>query len=182
MCTFFHVCFFICSSSKWLTGRPRAICGQRYPLPCFAWLWIGMRGSKEVALIGMKSCRTQGDFCLFVVCLSIHQSPPGPLRPEISPLRPEISPPVFYRTSFPSEPLPCFPHSDSQPCKAGQWVSLTTYCPWATCCMVSVSTLVLNEPYQIWWATQLSLFYQLCFMSLVLSTLPLWFGLQKILN
>ena len=92
MCTFFHVCFFICSSSKWLTGRPRAICGQRYPLPCFAWLWIGMRGSKEVALIGMKSCRTQGDFCLFVVCLSIHQSPPGPLRPEICPLRPEICP------------------------------------------------------------------------------------------
>ena len=90
MCTFFHVCFFICSSLKWLTGRPRAICGQRYPLPCFAWLWIGMRGSKEVALIGMKSCRTQGDVCLFVVCLSIHQSPPGPLRPEICHLMPEI--------------------------------------------------------------------------------------------
>ena len=76
MCTFFHVCFFICSSLKWLTGRPRAICGQRYPLPCFAWLWIGMRGSKEVALIGMKSCRTQGDF---VCCLSVHPSvPPRP--------------------------------------------------------------------------------------------------------
>ena len=68
MCTSFHVCFFICSSLKWLTGRPRAICGQRYPLPCFAWLWIGMRGSKEAALKGMKSCRTQGDFSLFVVC------------------------------------------------------------------------------------------------------------------
>ena len=79
MCTFFHVCFFICSSLKWLTGRPRAICGQRYLLPCFAWLWIGIRESKEVALKGMKSCRTQGDFCLFVVCLSIHQSP---LRPS----------------------------------------------------------------------------------------------------
>merc|ERR1711911_316231 len=24
-------------------------------------------------------------------------------------------------------------HSDLQPCKAGQRVSLTTYCPWATC-------------------------------------------------
>ena len=45
-----------------MTGRPRAICGQRYPLPCFAWLKIGMRGSRAAALKGMKSCRTQGDF------------------------------------------------------------------------------------------------------------------------
>ena len=38
---------------------------------------------------GMKSCRTQRNFCL-LVCLSICLSPPGPLRPEISPFRPEI--------------------------------------------------------------------------------------------
>ena len=31
---------------KGMTGRPRAICGQRYPLPCFEWLWIGVRGSR----------------------------------------------------------------------------------------------------------------------------------------
>ena len=45
-----------------LTGRPRAICGQWYPLPCFAWLWIGVRGSRAAAPKGTKSCRTQGDF------------------------------------------------------------------------------------------------------------------------
>ena len=28
-------------------------------------------------------------------------------------------------------------HSDLQPCKAGQRVSLTTYCPWATCFFLS---------------------------------------------
>ena len=74
------------------TGRPRAICGQRYPLPCFERLWIGVRGSRAAAPKGTKSCRTQGDFCL-----SVHSSvrpsvPPGPLRPEICPLRPEIYP------------------------------------------------------------------------------------------
>ena len=44
------------------TGRPRAICGQRYPLPCFEWLWIRVRGSRAAAPKGTKSCRTQGDF------------------------------------------------------------------------------------------------------------------------
>ena len=28
---------------------------------------------------------------------------------------------------------PATPHTNSQSCKAGQRVSLTTYCPWATC-------------------------------------------------
>ena len=28
------------------TGRPRAICGQRSPLTCFAWLWIRVWGSR----------------------------------------------------------------------------------------------------------------------------------------
>ena len=28
---------------------------------------------------------------------------------------------------------PASPNSYSQSCKAGQWVSVTTYCPWATC-------------------------------------------------
>ena len=44
---------------------------------------------------GMKSCRTQGDFCSFVcpfVCSFVRASPPGPLRPEICPLRPKICP------------------------------------------------------------------------------------------
>ena len=27
------------------TGRPKTICGQQYPLPWFAWSWIGVRGS-----------------------------------------------------------------------------------------------------------------------------------------
>ena len=43
------------------TGRPRAICGQGYPLPCFAWLWIGVRESRAAAPKGTKSYRTQGD-------------------------------------------------------------------------------------------------------------------------
>ena len=67
------------------TGRPRAICGQRYPFPCFEWLWIGVRGSRAAAPKGTKSCRTQGDFRSFVspsVCSSI-RPPLGPLRPEI---------------------------------------------------------------------------------------------------
>ena len=46
-----------------ITGCPRAICGQRYPLPCFAWLGIAVRGSRAAAPKGTKSCRTQGDFC-----------------------------------------------------------------------------------------------------------------------
>ena len=61
------------------TGRPKAICGQRYLLPCFAWLWIAVRGSRAAAPKGTKSCRTLGDFSLFVrpsVCPSIH--PPRP--------------------------------------------------------------------------------------------------------
>ena len=41
-----------------ITGRPRAICGQLYPLPCF-----GVR-NRAVASKGTKFCRTQGDFCL----------------------------------------------------------------------------------------------------------------------
>ena len=49
---------------KSVTGRPRAICGQRYPLPCFEWLWIRGRGIRAAAPKGTKSCRTQGDFCL----------------------------------------------------------------------------------------------------------------------
>ena len=53
------------------TGRPRAICGQRYPLPCFEWLWFGVRGSRPAAPKGMMSCRTQGDFCPSIVCLSM---------------------------------------------------------------------------------------------------------------
>ena len=52
------------------TGRPRAIYGQRYPLPCFAWLCIWVRGSRTAVPKGAKSCRTQRDFrlsvCLFV--------------------------------------------------------------------------------------------------------------------
>ena len=31
-------------------------------LPCFAWSWIWVRGSRAAALKGTKSCRTQGDF------------------------------------------------------------------------------------------------------------------------
>merc|ERR1711895_286613 len=37
---------------------------------------------------------------------------------------------------------PASPHSDSQPCKAGQRVSLTTYCPWATCFTLSFFCLL----------------------------------------
>ena len=39
---------------------------------------------------------------------------------------------------------PASSHSNSQSCKAGQRVSLTTYCPWATCCFFcwQVSVLV----------------------------------------
>ena len=133
---------------KWtrlrMACRPRAICGQRYPLPCFAWFWIRMRGSRETLV------------CLSV-CPFIHTSvhPPRPsqawyvpshacnlptqdmnmrgqiwyLRGQVSGLRGQISglwgpggmkeqtnkkknertnesPLVFYRTLFPSEPLP----------------------------------------------------------------------------
>ena len=41
------------------TGRSKAICGQRYPLPYFAWLWIGVKGSRAAAPKGTQSCRTQ---------------------------------------------------------------------------------------------------------------------------
>ena len=53
-------------SKKKNTGRPRAMCGQWHPLPCFAWLWIWVRGSRAAAPKGTKSCRTQGDFRLSV--------------------------------------------------------------------------------------------------------------------
>ena len=39
-------------------------------------------------------------------------------------------------------PLPCFPHSNSQSLKAEQWVSLTTYCPWATC--LGLTSLIMS--------------------------------------
>ena len=73
------------------TGRPRAIWGQRYLLPCFAWLWIRVQGSRAAAPKGTNSCRTQGDF-RSSFCPSVHLFPPGPLRPEICPLRPWIYP------------------------------------------------------------------------------------------
>ena len=47
------------------TGRPRGIyghCFAWFPLLCFAWLLIGVRGSRAVAPKGTKSCRTQGNF------------------------------------------------------------------------------------------------------------------------
>ena len=49
------------------------------------------------------------------------------------------SPLVFYRTLSPSGPLPCFPSPTrfSPTYIAGQRVSLTTYCPWATGSMIS---------------------------------------------
>ena len=72
----------------WLTGCPRAICGQRYLLPCIAWLSIVVRGSRAGAPKGMKSFRIQGDFCLSILPFI----PPGPLRPEIYPLRHDIYP------------------------------------------------------------------------------------------
>ena len=69
------------------TGRPRAICCQRYPLPCFARLWIGVRGSRAAAPKGTMTCRTQRTFLhsfVHEIC---------PLRPEIYALRPKICPP-----------------------------------------------------------------------------------------
>ena len=63
------------------TGRPRAICGQRYPLPCFAWLCIGVKGSRAAGLKGMQSCRTQGDFCSSVHLISL-RSKRADLKPE----------------------------------------------------------------------------------------------------
>ena len=59
------------------TGRPKAMCGQRYPMPCFGWLWIGVGGSEAAALKGMKSWRTQGG--LLFVHLSVCPPPPGTL-------------------------------------------------------------------------------------------------------
>ena len=37
-------------------------CNMWYPLPCFAWLSIWVKGSRAAAPKGTKSCRTQGDF------------------------------------------------------------------------------------------------------------------------
>ena len=39
---------------------------------------------------------------------------------------------------------PASSHSNLQPCKAGQRVSLTTYCPWATC-FPSLPTAILKD-------------------------------------
>merc|ERR1712115_141540 len=82
--------------------------------------------------------------------------PIGILRPYISLLRPQFRLlKAFSQPSIASHPLlqagrtkvplcstglrplwgrcPASPHSNSQSLKAGQRVSLTTYCPWATC-------------------------------------------------
>ena len=93
---------------------------------------------------GMKSCRTQRTF----VCSSIR--PPGPLRPEICPLKPKIClkrgqisglkgqiSGLLSQISGPcsiglQDRCPASSHSNSQSCKAGQQVLLTTYCLWAT--------------------------------------------------
>merc|ERR1712074_280124 len=74
------------------TDRPRAIRGQRYPLPCLAWLKIGMRG-RAAAPKGTKSCRTQGTFVCSFVCPSVRpsvlESARADFRPERADSRPE---------------------------------------------------------------------------------------------
>ena len=54
-----------------INRSPRASSGQQYLLPCFAWLWNGVRGSRAAVPRGTNSCRTQGDF-LSSFHLSIH--------------------------------------------------------------------------------------------------------------
>ena len=98
---------------------------------------------------GMMSYRTQRNF---VHSFIYPFAPPGPLKPEICPLRPEICflrpwicplrPEICSQTN--KSPLcstghcpllghcPASSHSNSQPWKVGQWVSLTTNCPWGT--------------------------------------------------
>ena len=44
------------------TCRPRAMCCQRYPLPCFTLMWIRMIGSRATAPKGMQSFKAKGDF------------------------------------------------------------------------------------------------------------------------
>ena len=108
------------------------------------------------------SCKTQGTFVRSFVRSSICPSPPG-LRGQIQGLRGQISGlrgpggadgwtdgrtdgRTNARTKVPLcstglRPLrgrcPASSHSNSQSCKAGQRVSLTTYCPWATCSLWS---------------------------------------------
>ena len=59
---------------------------------------------------------------------------------------------------------PASPHSNSQSLKAGQQVSLTTYCPWATCSL-SLSSPSFHPSY-------LSLFFPLLFHFCFLPFLP----------
>ena len=74
---------------------------------------------------------------------SVRSSPLGPLRPDIWPLRPEI---------YPLRPgiCPLRPEICSLPCKSGQRVSLTTYCPWATCCITTPARLFATRLLRFW--------------------------------
>ena len=106
---------------------------------------------------GTKSCRTQVDFHSSVS--SIVRPPPfirlSGLKSCLSGLKSSLSSLKSKFSGSASQPLleagknkfplcstghrplrgrcPASPHSNSQSLKAGQRVSLTTYCPWATC-------------------------------------------------
>ena len=69
---------------------------------------------------------------------------------------------MFYRTSSPSGRCPASPHYNSQSFKAGQRVSLTTYCPWATC----FSSCLYSLPHN-------GLFILEIFLIIILILIPL---------
>ena len=57
-------CYDYCLS--WSVGHYLVkLADQRYPLPFFTWLSMGVRGNRELNPAGTKSCRTQGDFRSF---------------------------------------------------------------------------------------------------------------------
>ena len=72
--------------SEIFTGRSRAICGQRYPFPCFVWLWTVVRESRAVAPNRTKSCRAQEDFYLSVyLSVSVYPSIHLSIHPFVCP-------------------------------------------------------------------------------------------------
>ena len=112
------------------------------PLPCFLSLQFTIMQSRATGIA--DHILPFGDlFRPLTPQISPHRPQSGHLKPQSSPLRLEK---IMIGQDGPTKvPLcstglcalrglcPAYSYSDSQSCKAGQWVSLTTYCPWATC-------------------------------------------------
>ena len=88
------------------------------------------------------------------------------------------SPPVFYRNSSPARLLPCFLSLQLTIMQSRPWqrLSLTTYCPWATCSFVCLFICLLVSPLATQVSNQAS---QTSYQVFQASNQPFWAAAPK---